>query len=277
MFLYRRSAVRHITQLICGCKNPHKWLFIVGCYNSGTTLLQRLLSKHPDISTLPREGVTLTYELPRPEDYGWTRMWAECLKQMQFTEKENPKKANKIIKDWSPFFDNRCSIFLEKSIVNLPRMEWIDKNFSNAYFLGIIRNPYAVCEGIRRRAKPKSPVNKKFPDGYPINLTAKQWLTANSMLQQQKNKVKRFALIKYEDLVSAPVRNLQTIYDYLQIAHPDMSFVNQALTINGKGTQIINMNDVSIKRLSHQDLMEINRVLGNFAKNFGYKIIQCLQ
>lgn len=46
---------------------PKKWVFIVGCYNSGTTLLNQILSCHPDILTLPDEGAFLTRRVPTPE------------------------------------------------------------------------------------------------------------------------------------------------------------------------------------------------------------------
>ena len=42
------------------------WIFITGCYNSGTTLLNQILSTHSRISGLPDEGVMLTDQLVRP-------------------------------------------------------------------------------------------------------------------------------------------------------------------------------------------------------------------
>ncbi len=48
-----------------------KWVFIIGCYNSGTTLLNEILASHPKISGLPDEGVMLTDQLVKPEDFNW--------------------------------------------------------------------------------------------------------------------------------------------------------------------------------------------------------------
>ena len=58
---------------------PQKWVFIVGCYNSGTTLLADLMGNHPDISALPVEGVRLSDVWPLPETYAWNRMWMKCI------------------------------------------------------------------------------------------------------------------------------------------------------------------------------------------------------
>ena len=54
---------------------PDRWIFIIGCNNSGTTLLKSILTKHPLIAGFTREGVYLTDRLPFPEQFGWPRMW----------------------------------------------------------------------------------------------------------------------------------------------------------------------------------------------------------
>src|SRR5688572_13607291 len=66
-----------------------KWVFILGCYNSGTTLLDQILSLHPEISGLKDEGVMLTDCLKRPEDFGWRRMWWKCEDQMAIVDERD--------------------------------------------------------------------------------------------------------------------------------------------------------------------------------------------
>ena len=81
---FKKSAVVSSLFSLFGKElQPQKWVFIVGCYNSGTTLLAEIFEKHPQLAVLPDEGVMLTDQLPRPEDYGWRRMWCECESQMQ--------------------------------------------------------------------------------------------------------------------------------------------------------------------------------------------------
>ena len=58
--------------------------------------------------------------------------------------------VEKLKKDWMPFFDRKKKVFLEKSIVNSARMTWLQDSFANSYFIFIVRNGYAVAEGIRR-------------------------------------------------------------------------------------------------------------------------------
>lgn len=267
---YRKKVIREIWHWFHGPKYPKKWVFILGCYNSGTTLLQRLLGSHPNISILPREGVIFTSELPRPEEYGWTRMWAMCQEKIVFEPKKERGKTRKIIEDWSPFFNANCDVFLEKSISNLPRAEWFNINFENAYFVGIRRNPYAVAEGIRRRARPTAPVTKNYPEYYPINFAARQWLVANMMLMEQAAKIERYKICKYEAIVKDPASELRDIFDFLDEDPPQIDFTNNLLTIDTYSESIQNMNSSSINRLSDIDIKEINSEIGTHIDKFTY-------
>ena len=153
LFFYKYKVIRFLIKPLVKNKVPDKWLIILGCYNSGTTLLRELLSFHSEISTLPREGVVITRLLPRPEDKGWKRMWVKCLHYIDNQKDIDPRE---VMSDWEPWWDSKKVIFLEKSISNLTRIDWFEKNFPNCYFVGITRDGYAVAEGIRRRVSPCS-------------------------------------------------------------------------------------------------------------------------
>lgn len=57
----RRNQIWSTISALTGVElKPQKWIFIVGCYNSGTTLLEKILSLHPMIGSLRDEGVMLT-------------------------------------------------------------------------------------------------------------------------------------------------------------------------------------------------------------------------
>ena len=131
---------------------PAKWIFILGCYNSGTTLLDQILAQHLQVSGLNDEGVMLTNKLPRPEDFGWRRMWVKCENEMGISGDKSRISAE-IKRHWSHFYDGRKDAFLEKSISNTPRAVFFNDYFKPAYFIHIVRNGYAVVEGIKRKAK----------------------------------------------------------------------------------------------------------------------------
>ena len=272
--LYTYSAVRKLSAILIAIRKPKKWVFLIGCYNSGTTICRDILGAHPDISALPREGVRFTSHLPRPEDKGWNRMWICCPEYMQMPIQSQNQIAAQIIKDWSPWWSKKTEVFLEKSITNITRMKWLDDNFDNAYFIGITRNAYPVIEGIRRRAAPKgNAINALGSYQYPLSLIAKQWVDANTRLLKGRVAINKYYEIKYEDLVSNPLDTLNRIWNFLEVSPIDTSFESNILNIGKRKFKLINMNGVSLERISKKDVEIINPVIKHMQEKLGYKLI----
>lgn len=80
---------------------PQRWIFVLGCYNSGTTLLATMLRQHPDIAGLPTEGASLSDALPYPERFGWPRMWHQCPEQVRADPEDGEARASRIRLQWS--------------------------------------------------------------------------------------------------------------------------------------------------------------------------------
>ena len=62
------------------------WLFILGCNNSGTTLLAELLGRHSLIRSLPKEGQRLTRAIPNSAHFGIGRVFTERLELFRAIE-----------------------------------------------------------------------------------------------------------------------------------------------------------------------------------------------
>lgn len=273
--LYRKPMVRNLVSPFFSDKKPEKWLFILGCYNSGTTLLQNTLALHPTISTLPREGVRFTSVLPQPEDVGWTRMWIKCQDYMDIGSDVTPHLQRQVVRDWSPWFSKNADVFLEKSITNLTRIEWIANNFENCYFLGMTRNGYCVSEGIRRKAMPKGEALSALgSERYPIELCAQQWVEANSLLHKQSNKQYKIMHIKYEEFAKDPASVLANVFTFLEIEQPQLQYENDVLNCNGVAQPVVNMNEKSIRSLNPSDLSKINGVIKETQMSLGYEMLE---
>ncbi len=169
-----------------------KWIFVVGCYNSGTTLLAKLLSCHPDISGLPDEGQYFTRELPGESQFGLNRMWAKREDLFRLTENDTGPDPIRIQKEWAMRLDRKKACFLEKTPVNCVRMRWFQKHFDNAHFIAITRNPYGVCEGISRKARPHH-----SPEGWPMGLIANQWRRTNELIEEDSQHLRKFKWLRY--------------------------------------------------------------------------------
>ena len=250
-----------------------RWVFITGCYNSGTTLLDQILATHPQISGLPDEGVMLTDQLVRPEDFGWRRMWAECETEME-TSSRNVNKDPKIIqRQWSHFYDLEKPLLLEKSISNMPRLKFFHENFNQTFFIHIVRNGYAVAEGIYRKAKIMEGNPYYGREHYPLSLCAKQWVRSLEVFQEVKDSLNNVIEVKYEELTEDPRRVIGDILKTLDLEMFPEDYFQKSFSVHEKESTITNMNYLSFKRLSQDQIKTINTVAGEYLKRYSYQII----
>lgn len=251
-----------------------RWIFITGCYNSGTTLLDQILATHPEISGLPDEGVMLTDQLVRPEDFGWRRLWSECENEMESSTRNQQKNAVRIKKHWSHFYDSEKDYLLEKSISNTTRLDFFNENFRPAWFIHIVRNGYAVAEGIHRKAEVMEG-NPFIQEGkYPYPLCAKQWVRSLQVFEEHKKKLQNVIEVKYEELAENPSEVVNGILKTMGLKKFPEDYFDKSFTIHEKNSKIKNMNTSSFKRLEAKDVKAINEVAGRYLNTYGYKLLE---
>lgn len=241
------------------------WVFLVGCYNSGTTLLAELLGQHPSISALPTEGHFITDQFVKDYDIGLPRMWVEREDLFRLNETDDGPDPIRLTKEWAMRLDCSKPVLLEKSPPNSAKTRWLQKHFDNAHFVGIVRDPYAVSEGITRKADPKHLINS-----WPIEMSAYQWMRSNQILQQDAEYLQRFMWVKYEDLADDTVGTLNKITEFVGVEGFDHFESGRSWSIHERNEQVRNMNSESIKRLSPQQIDSITRVAGVMMDVFGY-------
>ncbi len=249
-------------------------IFIVGCYNSGTTLLDHMLSSHDEISNLPSEGVSLTSELSTPEDFGWNRMWFMCRNKLEISKFSHSPDLEIIKKQWSMFYDNSKEFYLEKSVINSLNIDWLEESFHSPYFIWIVRNGYAVAEGIRRRTLPEGRHNSQYLKGYPIELCAKQWAYNNNVISKKINYTKNWKCISYEDLTTKNDAVIDEIFDWLPLNERTEYNITREFTFHNKSKTITNMNQESINRLSKIEIDQITSEIQPELVKYGYKILK---
>lgn len=241
------------------------WLFLVGCYNSGTTLLAELLGHHPSISALSTEGHFITDQFVKDYDVGLPRMWVDREDLFRLTEDDEGPDPLRVKKEWAMRLDLSKPVLLEKSPPNSAKTRWLQTHFENSRFVGIIRNGYAVSEGITRKADPKHLI-----DSWPIEKSAYQWKRSNEILQQDSGYLDHFMWVKYEDLTANPVATLNEIARFIGIPDFDGFENNRSWSIHERNETIRNMNQESIDRLSTEQINQINDIAGNMIDSFGY-------
>ena len=238
------------------------WLFLLGVSNSGTTILTRLLASHPRLRVLPKEGQALTDAVPKGDRLGTGRRWTERLDVFHLTEESDPAPALRAKYDWAYHCERRPGILVEKSPPNSVRARWLQANFRPARFLAIVRHPYAVCEGMRRRSRAT------------IEDAARQWATANEVLLADAESLERFLLLTYEELTERPEETLERLREFLDLDEPfDRSVAERPLrmvNVEGEPRPLQNFNAKSLERLTDEEIAAIDRIAGPMMERLGY-------
>ncbi len=248
-----------------------RWIFIVGCYNSGTSLLSKVLASHPQVSGLPEEGIYFTDRLPFPEQFGWPRMWTECKDQVRLVPGDrSDRDIERIKRQWSLAFSKSSSNFVEKSVTNATRMTFLQEHFKPAYIISIVRNGYAVAEGIRRSANPASYGNPEYSGPYPIGQCAKQWRESDRLISEDAEKMERFLQVSYEDLTEDPATVFGRITEFLALSPFAPEALNRTWHVGNKEESIQNMNSRSFEALSEHDKDQIELVASETLSKYGY-------
>lgn len=243
---------------------PWYWLFVLGCNNSGTTLLMELLEKHSLIRRLPKEGQRLTTAIPNSAPLGIGRVFTQRADLFRWTEQTGGEAVARLRYDWAYYADPQPGIRLEKSPPNTLRSRWLQKYFAPARFVVLVRDPYAVCEGIARRR------------GHSLAEAAAHWRTVHEVLEEDLPHLQRYTTVTYEDFCDRPDEVLASLESFLGLPEP---FDRRLLTgpfnahnMDGSPQRLQNFNERSFGRLSDEDRAIIRDTVGEVMTRWGYTL-----
>lgn len=261
--LWAKLKTKSIGYLLMKEPQPDKWVFIVGCYNSGTTLLHNLLAEHPEIGSMPNEGQFYSSQLPRGADFNLPRLWALQPELFYLDESSTPPiDAAKLRREWAYFFNHpNKKVLIEKTILNAARTKWLQKNFKNAYFISLFRNGYAVSEGIHRKEK------------HGLEQAATQWAVSNQILLNDVPQLKNHLQIKYEALVADPTATMKNVTSFLGLKEIDDSVFRKSFQIHKVDAGIMDMNQASISRLNDHQVKLINQIAEDVMIRLNYPLL----
>lgn len=270
---WSNSTIRHASSVFVRNYHPEKWVFLVGCFNSGTTILQKILSSHPDISGLPREGVRFTDVLSDLEVNGHHMIWDDDFHDYLIPAISDEVALHAIKKDWGLFWKAGTRVFLDKSVANTARIDWLNRVFPNAYFIGIHRNGYCVTEGLRRRANPPRWYQERLDSPhYSYETIANQWALANELMLNSFENMPNSLIIRFEDLVANPLQATTSCIEFLQLESDSLSQSENTLSINGTRFDIRNPNLESLARLDQRGRLRSKPILENMMHRLGYNV-----
>ena len=245
-----------------------KPIFVFGCCNSGTTILWKALKAHNGISGPEVEGQDLE-GLPDSMRHhlgkSTFRLWAHpkfklCYYKTEEDYEENERQA--LLKVYQNFVKPKKR-FITKSPADTLRARLIQAYFPDAYFIAIVRNGYAVSEGIVRKRKSDSD-RPQFEGLYTtIDEAAEQWFRANVIVASHEQFLDRYKIIRYEDLVEEPQKVLSSVLEFCELTNAGFSVP----TFNDK------LNKKQISTLSDYELETITRIAQPMLVHYRYEIL----
>jgi len=158
-------------------------------------------------------------------------------------------------------------VYLEKTPQAIYASDMYVEHFDNARFLILIRNPYAVAEGMRRT----------IIADVDIQRCIKHWIRCAQRQIYNYETYKDIAIqITYEELVGNPRDVEQKIRQFIPALH-DIDFTKAAAAHSLEGMKpkpVTDFNERQIKNLSAEDIATINQELAQVPEvmeHFGYQ------
>ena len=251
-------------------------LFIISPNNSGSTFLKNALATSRRTWNLVREGQN-TFGFAGPRSVGKLALgWASDQSWIdRFTDPRNYDWPS-IRRAWyfqAFSFGVDARVFVEKSPPFLLIVDDLVRQFRAARFLFMVRDPYAVVEGILRRS-PRiwSP---RIPAAEAPTVAATHVITC---LKYQRRNIEssngRGVFFSYEEMCGKPEQVVRSIAGL--VPELDDVILRQRLRVKDSYDEMLrNMNEQQIARLSVEQRDRINEVFGchrHVLDFFGYPL-----
>ena len=210
-----------------------QYLFIGGLQRSGTTLVGRLISGHPDASgivgtqTNEDEGqfVQDVYmDDHRMGERPWRRRgkvvrWG-FHREAHLIESDAATKVRgreRLDAAWAPYWEKpQARLYVEKSPSNVTRTRFLQELYPDAYFLIVMRHPIAQGLAARKWGGAERRVGLRFSD------FVEHWLHVMDTFELDRPHLRNVEIVRYEDLVAAPREALRRIQAYLGLPEVDL-------------------------------------------------------
>ena len=252
-------------------------LFVICPNHGGSTFLKEALATCRMTWNLEREGQhMLGFAGPSSRATGTGLLWASEQRYIDLYTDDRAYDWPRIRKAW--YFqafarDPAASVFVTKSPPFLLNVAGLDRAFANPKFLFMVRNPYAVIEGIRRR-RWKRP---HFDERELLDAAARH---AAACLEYQRRNVDAYRangrFFTYEAMCDEPARVERAIRSL--VPELDDLELRQRLPVKGMYDEMLtNMNERQIARLDAARIEAVNRVLRprrDVLERFGYAVLE---
>lgn len=236
---YEYKLVRAFVSLFYTNKSPSSFIFVYGCYNSGTTVLKDAISLGTSYASIPVEGDLLTSALPNFEKGEWPRALFGNAYEVELYRREEGINKKQLFKDWAPWMRDK-EVFIEKSIANSLKVKQLHALDDNYKSIVVVRRPEGVIRGIRKRSKPGPKASKFLQSSeFPIDFLLNQWLYIYKALLEDSGNDSNVIFVNYEDFIENPSLVLTHIKKHLGESRDGLSFSERNIINNKQSLEIL--------------------------------------
>lgn len=202
-----------------------RMVFVGGLHRSGTTPLARALAQHPEISGLTGTGVRedegqhLQHVYPKAKVYGGSGRFAFD-PRAHLTEQSplaTAESAERLREAWDPHWDLGRRYLLEKSPPNLVMGRFLQAVFPGSSLVVVTRHPVVVALSNKKWRRLVSADPRRFQS---VSSLVRHWLVAHQHLADDLPHLQRVHVVRYEDLVAEPERELARVGEFLGLSSP---------------------------------------------------------
>lgn len=249
-------------------------LFLLAPNNSGSTFLAAALARCARAWSLPREGQHVAgFQGPSSRGTGARLLWAATPASVATFRDAAAYDWNRTRRAWH-FHARADRAGADMLVIASPPFlliaDQLAAAFADAAFLIMVRNPYAVAEGIIRRAANAGPV----APGDSLATTAARHIVA-ALAAQQANRAAfadRAIFFTYEDMCAAP-EAIATRIAALVPSLADLA-LDRSLPVKGRYHEPLrDMNADQIARLAPGQIADLDAVFDthrDLLAGFGY-------
>ena len=258
-------------------------LFVVCPNNSGSSFLAAALETGRATWRLPKEGQMIRgFAGPVPiRAYGRERwfpglLWASEPRWLDLFTDPRHYDWPRTRKVW--YFHARAhvpdaTVFVTKSPPHILHVEHLVRHFRDATFLFMVRNPYAVCEGICRRYRTR--LGARFQRQFVVPgkslPAAAATHVANCLVWQRRNVETyrdRSVFFTYEEMCAEPV----TVARKIEALVPELDdlILRRRLAVKEYDEMLTDMNARQLANLDAEDVAAFTHVFREHRDTLGY-------
>jgi hypothetical protein len=195
---------------------PCRLVFVCGLHRSGTSLVHRCLSAHPDVSGFQGTGVPedggqhLQTVYPPAHRHGGAGLFA-FRPEAALTEDSplvSPESRETLLREWGRHWRPGAAVGVEKSPPNLVRTRFLQALFPDAVFVAVLRHPVAVA-GATRKGRRRL---------LPYRTLVHHWVVAHSILAADARHLRNLHVVRYERFVADPAAHLERLFAAVGLA-----------------------------------------------------------